>query len=243
VVKRFRFASLDDEPVAHDVLRMLLRAHPDFVDHGRYLVPARAQAGLAAEPVDLLFLDIQMPQCTGLEFLAACESPPATILVTAHAQYALDAFALGVRDYLLKPVSAERLAQCLDRIRPLLASASSPVLRPAHGKLAFAEGRGHALESPDAIAAIDAEGNFSRLTLLDGAGAVGGTRFVSESLKSLEARLGPFGFVRVHKCHLINLLHLFGVGAKSVQLSAGLSRPLGRTYRQALEEQACRRRY
>ncbi len=232
---KIRYASLDDEPFAHEVLRVLIQPHLDFVDHGAYLDAGSARDGLAQHPVDLLFLDIQLQTCTGLDFLAQYERPTfATVLVTAYAQYALEAFGLGVRDYLLKPMSGERLALCLERIRPLVDLGAPEPLRHVSGRLAFSTGRSHLLEAPGAIAAVDAYGNFSRLCRVPSTMGAEPNPLISESLKSLEIRLEPFGFLRCHKGHLVNLAHVIGLDAAGVHLSDGSSRPVGRAYRQTL---------
>ena len=235
MVTGIRYASLDDECASHDVLRLMLAAHPDFLDCGAFLELEKARACIATSGIDVLFLDVELNGCTGLEFLASLEEPPfATILVTAHAQHALDAFALGVRDYLLKPIAPERIESCLDRIRPLVEQARAHDAGNRSDLLAFQVGRSHVFRSPDMIAAIDADGNFSRLYTVAIAGHPAEELFVSESLKSLEERLAPFGFVRCHKGHMINIRYLRQIHASSVSLCSGWQRPLGRAFRQSL---------
>lgn len=235
MVTEIRYASLDDEWASHDVLRVMLAAHPDFLDCGAFLDLEEARACIATSRIDVLFLDIELIGFTGLEFLASLKEPPVvTILVTAHAQHALDAFALGVRDYLLKPLVPERIYSCLDRIRPLVEQARAHDAGSRPDLLPFKVGRSHILRSPDVIAAIDADGNFSRLHVVATADYAAEDMFVSESLKSLEERLTPFGFVRCHKGHMINIRFFRQIDASSVSLSCGLQRPLGRTFRQSL---------
>lgn len=224
-----RYASLDDEPHAHTALRALLTAHPGFVDRGRYLSPAEALDGLAVRPVDLLFLDYELVGSTGFDVLDRMSRPPITLLLTAHADFALQAFERGVRDYLLKPLSAERLAIALDRVEPLLIRrGDGGGSSEAHRSLAFSCGRTHRLLAPERIVSIEAEGNFSWV-VTDIQRVL-----ISESMKSLEARLRIFGFVRVHKGHMVNLRHLRSVGASEVTLSDGRRLPIGKVYRQEL---------
>lgn len=219
-----RYASVDDESQAHVALRALLAVHPDFVDAGRYASKASAVAGLARHPVAVLFLDFDLAGSTGFELLAGLDDVPVTVLITAHANYAVEAFERGVRDYLLKPVSADRLALCLDRLRSLLVDRATPRTPKA---LAFFCGRGHRLVPPGDIFAIDAEGNFcSLLTAKE-------LILVSESMKALESRLALFGFVRIHKCHMVNRRHVVAFDAHEVTLTGGIHRPIGRLYRDA----------
>jgi DNA-binding LytR/AlgR family response regulator len=219
----YLYASLDDDPASHAVLRTLMAAHPDFVDAGRYLTAQDALHGLDQRRVDLLFLDGEMPGGTGLDFLRGCPDRPLSVLVTAHARFAVEAFELAVRDYLLKPVSPERLALSLGRLRPLLAARSS-----ASGKLAFSDGRRFAFFSPEEILAIDGEGNFSSIVTRKGAA------LVSESLKSVESRLLLFGFRRIHRSHLVPLAGVRRWLGEEVLLDGDLRRPVGRAYRDGL---------
>ena len=228
MVAVYRYISLDDEPAAHRVLRRLLSDHAQFADAGAFDDPESARTCLKAKRADLLFLDIEMPQCTGLKFLQSLANPPPTILVTAHAEFALKAFELGVRDYLLKPVSADRIGQCLDRVLPILEEArriGDSGISPA---LAFKSGHATIFLSPEAIVAVDADGNFSHLITSER------EIHISEPLKSLEERLAPFGIVRCHKSHLINIAAVKKLCTSSMQLSAAISRPVGRAYRSLL---------
>ena len=230
MVDRLTYASVDDEPVAHDVLRSLMRAHADMVDVGRWVSPVVALKRLPEVAVDLLFVDIQMPQISGLQFLRQSGRQGLSVLLTAHAQHALEAFDLGVRDYLLKPLSPERLAQCLDRLRPLLEVQRQHRPGLPSAPLCFPVGREQRFVAPDEIVAIDADANFATLV------TIAGNLYVSESLKSLESRLILFGFVRVHKGHLVNQRHLKTIKGDELTLRGDLKRPLGRAYRPAVEQ-------
>jgi DNA-binding LytR/AlgR family response regulator len=216
----YLYASLDDEPASHTALRALMARHPVFVDAGGFLSAREATIALASRPVDLLFLDVEMPALNGLDFLRSCPNRPLSVLITAHAHFAVEAFELAVRDYLLKPVSPERLAMCLDRLCPLLAAQACSA-----GKLAFADGRRFAFFAPNDILAIDGEGNFSTVVTRKG------SALVSESLKSVENRLLLFGFRRIHRSHLVPLAGIRRWLGEEVVLDGDLRRPVGRAYR------------
>jgi DNA-binding LytR/AlgR family response regulator len=228
-VKRFRAISVDDEPAAHDALRALLRDIADIELAASHTQAEAALAALRAEAFDLLFLDISMPGMGGLELLQSLAAPPATVLLTAHAEHALAAFELGVSDYLLKPVSADRLARCLEHVRPLLeARAGSGGLAR---QIAVKVGTAHRILDPGRILRVQAEGNFSLLVL------EGGERVLaSEPLKELEQRLAPFGFLRSHKSHLVALAQVSAMSALELRLHGGESAPIGRAYRLAVSD-------
>lgn len=109
----------DDEPLARERLsRLLKEAGCEVVaelEDGPSLVEWMTACG--DRPVDVLFLDIQMPSLTGLEALAELKSPPLAVFVTAHAEYAIQAFEAAAVDYLLKPVYEDRLAKTLQRVK------------------------------------------------------------------------------------------------------------------------------
>lgn len=120
---------IDDEPLARSRLRRLLSDISGFCLVGEAANTREAAAILQRQPVDILLLDIQMPQQDGLAFaheLLSQPLPPAVILVTAHPEHALDAYAVSPADYLLKPVTAERLQQALNKAGLLTRAHNKP---------------------------------------------------------------------------------------------------------------------
>jgi DNA-binding LytR/AlgR family response regulator len=226
-VKRWRAVSVDDEPGAHRALGALLAGRDDIDLVGACANVAEADHVLRGGGIDLLFLDIAMPRVDGLAWLRGLAAPPVVVLVTAHADRALEAFELGISDYLLKPVSPERLDRCLHNIGPVLEGRTQGD-RDAARSLALRVGTGARLIDPRMIDRVEAEGNFSRVHF------GGQALLVSEPMKSLAERLTPFGFVRLHKSHLANLARIARVGAGEVGLDNGETIPVGRAYRDAL---------
>lgn len=227
---RFRALGIDDEPAAHEVLRALLRDHPD-IDLAACCASAEAaRDALSGSTFDLVFLDVAMPSASGFALLRSLARRPLTVMITAHAQHALEAFDLGVRDYLLKPVSAQRMALCLERVRPLLAAAR---LSPHEGvpqRLAVKCGSTQRLVDPRRVRRVEAAGNFCEIH------GDGERVFASEAMKDLEQRLAMFGFVRVHKSHLVNPRCVRSTGANGLVLDDGSAVPFGRSYRAAALE-------
>ena len=108
---------VDDEAPAHDVMLHHIGAHEDLTVVGQCYNAAETLTSLETLEVDLMLLDIRMPGFGGLDLLRGLKSPPLTIIASAHRDYAVDGFDLDVVDYLLKPVSAERFAGALDKVR------------------------------------------------------------------------------------------------------------------------------
>ncbi|HEU4564237.1 MAG TPA: LytTR family DNA-binding domain-containing protein [Gemmatimonadaceae bacterium] len=112
----------DDEPLARRALAQLLAAHPDVEVVGECADGAEVRDALARGPVELLLLDIRMPEMSGLEVAALAAGRPLIVFVTAHDEFGVPAFERGAADYLLKPVTRERLALALARVRDRLAA-------------------------------------------------------------------------------------------------------------------------
>ena len=108
---------IDDEPLAHQVILHHLKQHQDTKVVGQCYNATEALVKLAKEKIDLLFLDINMPQLSGIEFLKVLANKPQVIIISAYQEYAFEGFELDVTDYLLKPVSAKRLDQALNKVR------------------------------------------------------------------------------------------------------------------------------
>ena len=106
---------IDDEPIAIEIIESYLQRLDDFVVAGTFTNPVKAFEALQQRRVDLIFLDIQMPGLTGLEFLQSLRDKPEVILTTAYREFALEGFELDVADYLLKPVSFDRFLKAIGK--------------------------------------------------------------------------------------------------------------------------------
>jgi DNA-binding LytR/AlgR family response regulator len=193
---------VDDEAPARSELRYLLEAHPD--------VDVVGEAASAAEALELtrelrsgvVFLDVEMPGATGLEaapHVRELRDPPAIVFVTAHAEYAVDAFAVEAFDYLVKPVDPDRLARVVERLRERTMENAVPV-----EKIAVVAGGGSELLDFDQIHFVQADGDYSRVHTYDR------TYLSTISLGELEERLGG-RFARIHRSYLVNLAKVAGV--------------------------------
>ena len=188
---------VDDEPLARARLQRLLTAHP------AYDVVAQAADGqtalrLASElQPDLVFLDIEMPDRNGLSVAAELlqlQPPPAVVFVTAHPQHALAAYQVAPADYLLKPVSAERLAVSLQR----LGLSTKAHLERQQGQQFLTYKTGHLLQRVDIqqLFYLQAEDKYVRLVFPEG------EALIEQSLKQLE-ELYPQYLLRIHRNTLV----------------------------------------
>jgi DNA-binding LytR/AlgR family response regulator len=193
---------VDDEAPARSELRYLLQQHQDVRVVGEAASAAEALELMRDLHYDVVFLDVEMPNVTGLEaapHVREQRDPPAIVFVTAHAEYAVDAFAVEAFDYVLKPVDPERLARVVERLRERSAESPVPV-----DKIAVVAGGGSELLDHDQIHYVQAEGDYSRVHTYDRA------YLSTASLGELEERLGG-RFARIHRSYLVNLAKVAGV--------------------------------
>ncbi len=221
---------VDDEPLARRRLERMVSALEDVEVVGMASDGAQARDRLSALAPDAVLLDIDMPECDGLT-LAATTNLPAVIFVTAHREHALEAFGLDAVDYLLKPVSQERLRQALDRARSRNSGAPERVVpaTPERSRPPRLTARtGDTLHVFDAMAVQRLHAR-DKVTLF----WVDGTEYIlDDSLTEMERRLAGWDFVRVHRAELINLDAVvsvrIGPGESSVNLRDGSQVPVSR---------------
>jgi two-component system LytT family response regulator len=197
---------IDDEPLARLELRRLLGAHPAVTVVGEAGTVNDARALLGRPGFDLVFLDIQLRGGTGFDLLDSVPAGTQVVFVTAYDRFALRAFEVNALDYLLKPVSAARLAASLRRLGESRTLAVAPAAAPAGQRLTaedrvFVKTDGTTRFLPVAsICAVRSAENYTELLL-----AGGQTLLVLRTLKSWEETLPEAQFVRIHRQALVNL--------------------------------------
>jgi two-component system LytT family response regulator len=243
---KIRTLIVDDEPLARERLRALLRAEPSVEIAGECGSGTDALATIRNTPLDLVFLDMQMPGCDGLQVLAELptENRPAIIFATAHERFALDAFEVQAVDYLLKPFDRERFQTALHRAQEFLQlrqaaasgekSETAPVdpgaaPRKSERLTVKADGRLVFLKS-DEIVWAEAADNYVVLHLTSG------RLMLRETMSALEARLGAACFVRVNRSAIVHRDQIKELqpaqhGDYTVLLREGTKLPLSRSLR------------
>jgi two-component system LytT family response regulator len=243
----------DDEPLVRRGLKRMLDAEPGIIVVGVARHGREALALVERESPDLVFLDVQMPELTGLEVAAALAGRPrpGVVFVTAFDRYAVSAFDHHAIDYLLKPFDEDRLRTSLGRARERLVERDQSILARRMAELlasfrpagAFRErfivqtGQRVVLVSAADIEWIEAADNYVRLH------TGGGRHLVRESLKHLETDLNPGKFVRIHRSAIVNLafvreLRTLPSGDCRVLLRSGETVTLSRRYRAEFESRA-----
>lgn len=222
---------IDDVALAREKLRHLLGAHADIQIVGEAPSIAQARSLLAAEPVELLLLDIQLPGENGLQLARSLAAPaPAIIFTTAHAEHALASYELGAVDYLPKPLDANRLAVALDRLRRHLARETPNPLAP----LCIRNGSRSDYVSPTDIDYIDSAGHYACLHVGKQ------VHLLRESIGRLAEQLTPAGFVQIQRAVIVNCARVRCLlprrnGDATLELLDGTQLPLSRLHRDAFE--------
>jgi two-component system LytT family response regulator len=197
---------VDDEPLAVDRLVALLRKGGRVEVTGSTTDPAEAIRILAQHPVDVLFLDIHMPEIDGFALLERLEPAPLVVFTTAHDEHALRAFQVLAIDYLLKPIDRAALDRALDKLERVRGPAPPladllELVRTARAPQRIASRLGDRVTLLD----LDQVSHFHASDRLTYAASGGRDHVVDETLAALERRLDPAVFVRIHRNTLVNI--------------------------------------
>lgn len=192
---------IDDERLARQELRLLLKPFPSYNIIGEASNADEAILIIENQKPDLLFLDIQMPEKTGFDLLEELDHSPKVIFTTAYDQYAIRAFEVNALDYLLKPIRNERLESTLQKVSSeLLNQQSKPPAPLTKDRQVFIKDGDHCFFVKVAnISRIESVGNYARLYFNNE------KALLKRSLNQLEEKLDPTIFFRVNRQEVINL--------------------------------------
>jgi two-component system, LytTR family, response regulator len=227
---------VDDESLARRNVTLLLRRDPDIGSIAECSSGADAIEEIRRSKPDLVFLDVQMPECDGFDVLELLggELPPTVIFVTAYDEYALRAFDAGALDYLLKPFDDARFGRALKRAKERLAHRLVPKPRAPERLVVRSQGQVLFLKAVD-IDWIEAAGYYACLHVGND------THILRRSLSDLERDLDEENFIRIHRSIIVNLDRIRGLelqsgGEYEVVLSCRARLRLSRRYRKRLQE-------
>jgi DNA-binding LytR/AlgR family response regulator len=225
---------VDDEQSAVDLLCAFIQKTPFLALAGATTNPLEALGLLQAQPIDLLFLDIHMPQLSGLDLMRLLPGRTRVVLTTAYSEFAVQGFELEALDYLLKPIAFERFLKAAQKARPAAAppAASAPEVAPADYIFVKTESKGKMAKVDFAdIVYVEGLKNYVSIQTL-------GDRVVTLlNIKDLEERLPARHFMRVHKSYIVSLDKIRALDGNQIFLK-GMNTfvPLGDTYRTAFFE-------
>ncbi len=224
---------VDDEPLALDVLETYIEQMPGIELVARCENAFEANTALQTQDVDLMFLDIQMPQMTGLEFLKSLEKSPSVIFTTAYSEYAVEGFDLNIVDYLLKPISLERFMKAVNKASEKLVTTNDQA--SSDGEEFFFVKADKKLVKINFNEILYIEGLKDYVIIKKDVGRV----ITLQTMKSLEAKLPSSRFMRIHRSYIINLNQIKAIVGNMVEvIEKGQTKhiPIGKNYREGLLE-------
>jgi len=227
-----RCIAIDDEPLALELLTDNISKLPYLQLVAACDSAIDAMKILQEQTVDLIFLDIQMPGLTGLQFIQSLQEKPMFILVTAYEKYALDGFNLDVIDYLVKPVSLDRFIKACNKANELFQLKNKPRQSSAENNPGyFFVNVDYSLLKVvfDDITYIEGLKDYIKIHLKSSSKAV----ITRMSMKSLEEELPATQFVRIHKSYVVSLKHVTAVRKNSVFIDT-MELPVSDNYRDSI---------
>ncbi len=225
-----RTVIVDDEPLALEVLKTYIAQMSNLELTASCKNALEANEALKQNEVDLLCLDVQMPQITGIDFLKTLKNPPLVLLTTAHPEYALEGYELDVVDYLMKPISFERFMKAINKVEERLSKTE-----------------GHVTEDH---VFVKADKKFIKVYFKDILYIEGlkdyviirneeGRVITLQTMKSLENKLPQDRFIRIHRSFIVNVDKIQSVMGNMLEINekgAPKFIPIGKNYRDQLME-------
>ncbi|MFT3793993.1 LytR/AlgR family response regulator transcription factor [Flavobacterium sp.] len=218
---------VDDEPLAIKLIEKHLEKMEGFEVAATCNNALKAFEILNSQPIDLLFLDIKMPNMTGIEFLRNLKHPPKTILTTAYRDFALESYDIGVVDYLLKPITFERFFKAVDKFLVVQQNAKvKPETAPADPFVVLKSGVKNYKINTDDILYIESLKDYIKIF------CVGGNPIVFKyKIGDIELELDSTKFLRVHRSFLINTRHITAFTNHEIDVK-GIEIPIGASYKE-----------
>jgi len=220
---------IDDEPLAIKLIRTHLSKLESFEIAGECNNALKAIEFLRKEKIDLMFLDINMPEITGIEFLKSIPNPPYVIITTAYREYAIEGYDLDVVDFLLKPISFERFLKAINRYcnrtRLITGDVGKYSDKDVKQQVFIQDGKNIYKLNYEDILYFEGYGEYVKVI------TTAKTYMVRESLTEFEQKLSPDSFLRIHKSYIVNLKKITGFSTIHVLLK-DIEIPIGRIFRE-----------
>jgi len=224
---------IDDEPLARDLMRSHISKLENFEIVAECGDAMKALQELRDHKVDLMFMDIQMPQITGIEFLKILKNPPKVIITTAYRNYALDGFALDVVDYLLKPITFERFLKSVNKYYEV-----------SHEEVQNTSRVSEVIQSDEAFIYVKENKRVIKVNLNEILYIEGLSEYVQiytdrkkiitkTSMTNLEDKLPTEGFLRIHKSFIVSKSRIEAFTASTIEVP-GKHIPIGRSYKNSV---------
>lgn len=220
---------VEDERLAQDVIKSHLQKSGRFKLLGVYRNAREAEEALETQQVDLMFLDIQLPGMTGLNFLRSLSNPPLVVFTTAYPEYALESYEFNVIDYLLKPISYERFSKTIDRIIDgNIFKTTATEIKPFQRDHIFIRSNSKFLRVGFSdIIYIEGMKDYLKIHTIEH------VIVTHQTMGEMENILPSRQFIRIHKSYIVSIDHIKAVFGNSVDMAKALL-PIGLNYKEAV---------
>lgn len=213
---------IDDEAIARELLASYIEKIPELELVAKYANALEAMPQIRSGQIDLLFLDIEMPEITGIDFLKSLEKSPHVILTTAYSEYAIQSYEFGVLDYLLKPIEFTRfykaVSRAIDLMTPTASSSPAALTTPAPSETVeqhlFVKADNKVIKVDFAdIQYVTSKGAYVQIVT-----ASGRKIMTLQSMNRMEAILPGQQFFRVHRSHIVNIGFVEAIEGNTLRL-------------------------
>ena len=222
-----KYLIIDDEHIAHDIIKGYSDMLPNLEFMADCYDAIEALEYLNKQPVDLIFLDLNMPKLKGFEFLKTLASPPKVIVTTAYNEFAIEGYELNVVDYLLKPFSFERFLSAVNKVTASTPQSKQVLVenkQASANQLFLKQNNSHIQVDVNAILYIEAFGNYTKVvTALD-------TITIREKISNTLEMLPKDGFLQVHKSFAIAVKHINRIEGNRIYIEDHTI-PIGKLYK------------
>ena len=231
-----RTLAIDDEPLALRQLVSYIEKIPFLALAGQCQSAIEAQKIMQDEVIDAIFIDINMPDLNGLDFIRQLDNPPIVVLTTAYSEYALEGYKINAVDYLLKPFSLDDFKQAAEKVKSRYELISSAL-----------QGAQEAIDDDNLFIKTDyrmVRISINNIRYVEGMSEYVKIHFCDESrpitfltsMKKMEERLAPHAFMRIHRSYIINLSQITEVNKNRVVLAGKDFLSIGDLYREPLRQ-------
>ena len=223
-------AVIDDEPIARDILKDFIGQDERLQLVGNYKNAKEALKGISTQPVELLFLDINMPGLTGFQFLRSMPNPPAVIFTTAYREHALEGFDANAIDYLLKPIAIERFLLSVNKAWKFLRPNPEETTQKESDDFFFVKADGCLVKIFfEEILFIEALKEYVKIVTKDK------SVITYHTISGLEEKLPKGKFYRVHRSYIVNIKSITSIEGFTVKIDKH-ELPISRNERDAFVE-------
>jgi len=228
---------VDDEPLARTLLETYVQKMPGLTLAGMCENALEAFSVLNTQTIDLLFLDINMPEINGIDFIKALKNPPAVVFTTAYAEFAVESYNLNAVDYLLKPITFDRFMKAVDKAKNTDDN-KRETITASHIQ---------GMKTPDDILFIKSEGKMVKIDLSELWFVEGlknyvrlwlnnGKVIVHSTMKSFEDQLASNPqFIRINKSYIVNLKYISEIDGNAIKVKTELL-TIGSTYKDDVQK-------